>query len=124
MIKESYKINRRDDDLNQPLSVQPWGEDGIGRVYWLIEGQDDTSFRLYRETNYKRQEGNKWISIVGSIDELRGLTQTLKGYKTQAAERLSDRTIAALPRFEATEEVSKHNVVLCLIGVTHNVAET
>ena len=39
IISENYKTNRRNDDLNVGLSVQPWGRDGDKRRYWLIEGQ-------------------------------------------------------------------------------------
>ncbi|KAF2095253.1 hypothetical protein NA57DRAFT_44903, partial [Rhizodiscina lignyota] len=107
MIKESYKIARREDDANQPLSVQPWGTDGRKRWYWLIEGQDDTSFRVYRESNPKKKEINKFINVAGSIDELHVLTQQLNEDGAQAARRLSDRITVAIPRFEATEEKRK-----------------
>ena len=50
MINKAYR-NRHEDDLNIPLSVQPWGSDGDKRRYYLIEGNDDTSFRVYRESN-------------------------------------------------------------------------
>lgn len=39
IIQENYKGSRREDDLNVPLSVQPWGRDGDKRRYWLIEGR-------------------------------------------------------------------------------------
>ncbi len=105
MLKESYKIARHDDDVNQPLSVQAWGVDGRKRVYWLIEGQDDTSFRVYAEYNYKKKDGNAWRSVAGSIDELRLLTEQLSADGAQSARRLVDRINNAIPRFEATEEV-------------------
>lgn len=103
IIKESYKQSRHDDDLNQPLSVHPWGKDGLKRRYWLIEGRDDTPFRLYRESNPVAKEYT-WRSVAGSIEELRGLAEKLQQDGSQAARRLSDRIIAAIPRFEATEE--------------------
>ncbi|KAF2158230.1 hypothetical protein K461DRAFT_251531 [Myriangium duriaei CBS 260.36] len=103
-IKDSYKQSRHEDDLNQPLSVQPWGVDGDKRRYWLIEGQDDTSFRLYRE-NAKSQPDVTWWNVGGSIDELKALAERLDTKDTtQAARRLSSRIIAAVPRFEATDE--------------------
>lgn len=104
-IKESYKQNRHEDDLNQPLSVQPWGQDGDRRRYWLIEGQDDTSFRLYRE-NARSQTEEQWWSIGGSIEEMKVIAEKLDTKDTtQAARRLSSKILAAIPRFEATEEV-------------------
>ncbi|GAM86895.1 hypothetical protein ANO11243_049160 [Dothideomycetidae sp. 11243] len=103
-IKDSYKQSRHEDDLNQPLSVQPWGIDGDKRRYWLVEGQDDTSFRLYRE-NAKSQKDIIWWSMAGSIDELKAIAETLDVKDTtQAARRLSSKIISAIPRFEATEE--------------------
>jgi hypothetical protein len=106
IIKESYKQSRHDDDLNQPLSVQPWGRDGDKRRYWLIEGRDDTPFRLYRESNPALKH-NTWRSVAGTIDELREVAQKLNDEdSTQAARRLSTRITNSLPRFEATEEAS------------------
>jgi hypothetical protein len=106
IIKDSYKQSRHDDDLNQPLSVQPWGRDGDKRRYWLIEGRDDTPFRLYRESNPALKH-NTWRSVAGTIEELRVVAEKLNDEDgTQAARRLSTRITNALPRFEATEEVS------------------
>ncbi|PSK56504.1 hypothetical protein B9Z65_6128 [Elsinoe australis] len=107
MIKDAYKQSRHEDDLNQPLSVQSWGIDGDKRRYWLIEGQDDTDFRLYRETP-KYSSENKWWSMAGSIDEIKAVADKLeKKDTTQAARRLATKITAAVPRFEATEEKRK-----------------
>jgi hypothetical protein len=104
IIKESYKQSRQDDDLNQPLSVQPWGKDGDKRRYWLVEGRDDTSFRLYRESN-PALKTHTWWSIAGSIDELKVVSQNLEQDGSQISRRLAQRITNALPRFLATEEV-------------------
>lgn len=103
IIKESYKQSRHDDDLNQPLSVQAWGRDGDKRRFWLIEGQDDTHFRLYRESN-PALKNNTWRSVAGTIDEVKEVAQRLDEENTQASRRLRDRINAAVPRFEASEE--------------------
>ena len=103
-MKESYKQQRHDDDLNQPLSVQPWGRDGDKRRYWLIEGQDDTHFRLYRESNPVLKT-NTWFSVAGNIDELKAVAERLGEDGSQASKRLKERITAALPRFEASEDV-------------------
>jgi hypothetical protein len=116
IIKDSYKQNRHDDDLNQPLSVQHWGKDAQKRRYWLIEGKDDTPFRLYRESN-PAQKRNTWWSVAGSIDELRVIAEKLAGDGSQAGRRLSERITNALPRFEATEEVS-HRLLLIVSSLT------
>ncbi|KAF9248329.1 hypothetical protein DTO013E5_5167 [Penicillium roqueforti] len=102
-IKESYKQARHDDDLNQPLSVQPWGRDSLKRRYWLIEGHDDTNFRLYRESN-PALKNNTWWSIAGSIPELEAVVEKLEGEKGTNSKKLSERIRASIPRFEASEE--------------------
>ncbi|KAF2841463.1 hypothetical protein M501DRAFT_911156, partial [Patellaria atrata CBS 101060] len=106
IIKESYKQARKEQDLNQPLSVQPWGTDGDKRRYWLIEGQDDTNFRLYRESNPALVK-HTWRSMAGNIEELRVVAQKLAEDGSQAGRRLSQQIINAIPRFEATEEKRK-----------------
>ena len=108
IIKESYKQSRHDDDLNQPLSVQAWGRDGDRRRFWLIEGQDDTHFRLYRESN-PALKNNTWRSVAGTIEEVKEVAQRLDEENTQASRRLRDRIHVAIPRFEASEEVSPSN---------------
>jgi hypothetical protein len=106
-IKEGYKTRSSKDknDANIPLSVQPWGRDGDKRQYWLVEGQDDTAFRVYRESN--RWKSNvTWWSVAGSIEELRVLASWLvEEDGTRDAKTLSERMLHAVPRFEATEEV-------------------
>jgi hypothetical protein len=113
MLKDQYKsrTSKEKNDVNIPLSVQPWGEDGDKRKYYLIEGQDDTSFRVYRESDLTarkepRKENTTWYSSAGSIDELRVLAQKLADDDgTRKGKALSERILNAIPRFEATEEV-------------------
>jgi hypothetical protein len=106
-LKESYKQSRHDDDKNQPLSVQPWGRDGYKRNYWLIEGQDDTHFRVYRENNGATAKTNTWFNVAGNIEEITRLADKLDEENTPHARTLRDRIRAAVPRFEAGEEVSR-----------------
>lgn len=103
-IKDAYKHTRADNDVNLPLSVQPWGKDGDNRNYWLIEGLDDTNFRLYRESS-RALKTNTWWNMAGSIDEIKEVATKLDKEATQASRRLSARIMSAIPRFEATEEV-------------------
>lgn len=113
-IKDSYKISRHEDDLNQPLSVQHWGYDGDKRKYWLIEGQEDTSFRVYREANRFAPQP-EWWSIADSIDEVKALSEKLETKDTtQAARRLATKINAAVPRFEASEEVCLPRFACCM----------
>jgi hypothetical protein len=119
IIKESYKQSRQDDDLNQPLSVQPWGKDGDKRRYWLVEGRDDTSFRLYRESN-PALKTHTWWSIAGSIDELKAVSQSLEQDGSQISRRLAQRITNALPRFLATEEVRLNIYYCCSLTVARN----
>ena len=104
LIKESYKQSRHEDDRNQPKSVQPWGKDGYKRNYWLIEGQDDTHFRLYRENNGATAKTNTWFSVAGDIDEIKAVAEKLEQEGTKHSKVLRDRINAAVPRFEAGEE--------------------
>lgn len=111
IIKETlavaYKQNRKEDDMNQPLAVQPWGTDGRKRKYWLIEGQNDTSFRIYKQSRPKEAD-ETWYSVAGSLDELRAVADDLRiNDGTQLANRLADRMELAIPRLEASEEVSR-----------------
>ena len=105
IINKSYKQNRHEDDLNQPLSVQPWGSDSDKRRYYLIEGLDDTAFRVYRESNPQGFIHRTWWSVAGSLDDLNALAdklQTVDG--GPKARKLAQKMLAAVPRFEATEE--------------------
>lgn len=105
IITASYKQSRHEDDLNQPLSVQPWGSDSYKRRYFLIEGLDDTAFRVYRESNPAGLK-RTWWSVAGDIEELQQLAEKLGAADNgQRARGLSAKMTAAIPRFEATEEV-------------------
>ncbi|RDL35043.1 Uncharacterized protein BP5553_06974 [Venustampulla echinocandica] len=107
IINASYKQSRHEDDLNQPLSVQPWGSDGSRRRYYLIEGLDDTHFRVYRESCHISGE-RTWWSVAGDINELKQLAEKLANEDGgQKARLLSSKMMAAIPRFEATEEKRK-----------------
>lgn len=105
MIAKAYKQNRHEDDRNQALSVQPWGSDSDKRRYFLMEGLGDTAFRVYRESN-PAGFNRTWWSVAGSIEELTALAAKLEekdgGPK---ARKLAQNMLAAVPRFEATEEV-------------------
>lgn len=124
IIAESYKGSRHEDDLNIPISVQPWGRDGDKRRYWLIEGRgehhivihvgpfsnhgchaDDTPFRLYRESNPALKTVS-WISIAGTIDEIRTVAAELEDEDgSKHALALKEKIVAAIPRFEDGETV-------------------
>ncbi|RKF64192.1 hypothetical protein OnM2_020026 [Erysiphe neolycopersici] len=106
-IQSSYKQQRQEDDLNQPLSVQPWGSDSYKRRYYLIEGLFDTQFRVYREGNCIGLE-RTWFSVAGNIEELKALAEKLQTKDGgQKARLLSGKILAAIPRFEASEEKRK-----------------
>ncbi len=104
IITTNYKQNRLEDDLNQPLSVQPWGSDSYKRRYYLISGLDDTAFRVYRESNSAKLE-RTWWSVAGDIEELKQLAEKLNTDDGgQRARVLGSKILAAIPNFEATEE--------------------
>lgn len=108
IINLAYKQNRHEDDLNQARSVQPWGSDADKRRYYLVEGQDDTAFRVYRESNPANTTSRTWWSVAGTIEELTALSEKLNekdgGPK---AKKLSEKMLQAIPRFEAGEEKRK-----------------
>ncbi|KAI9729972.1 MAG: hypothetical protein M1834_006170 [Cirrosporium novae-zelandiae] len=106
IIKSSYKRSRQEDDLNQPLSVQSWGRDGDKRRYWLVEGQDDTNFRVYRESNIALKKVT-WFSVASDIDELKLLADKLRADGNGHSKRLAEKMTNAIPRFEASEEKRK-----------------
>ncbi|KAL8764182.1 MAG: hypothetical protein Q9184_000151 [Pyrenodesmia sp. 2 TL-2023] len=106
ILRTMYKQQRQNDDRNQPLSVQPWGNDGDKRRYWLIEGRDDTPFRLYRESNPALKHVT-WRSVAGSIEDLQLVAIKLDEDGSQASRRLRDSIQAAIPRFEAGEDKRK-----------------
>jgi hypothetical protein len=109
MIANAYKARTTKDrlDTNIPLSVQPWGVDGEKRRYWLVEGQNDTHFRVYRETDPHKTKKVKWFSVAGGMDDLKLVATKLEeedGRKD--AKALGERMLNAIPRFEASEVVS------------------
>ncbi|KAJ4268482.1 hypothetical protein NW762_002545 [Fusarium torreyae] len=107
LINQSYKQNRHEDDTNQPRSVQPWGSDGDKRRYFLIEGQDDTAFRVYRQSN-PAGTNRTWWSVAGTIDELKALAEKLEAKDGgPKATKLAQKMFTAVPRFEAGEEKRK-----------------
>ena len=121
-IKDSYKQTRHAEDENQPLSVQPWGRDCDKRRYFLIEGQDDTYFRVYRE-NHRYTRNAQWYNMAGNIDEIRVLAEKLeKEDGSQAARTLSVRMTQAITRFEAGEEVRFGNKRHCLAEIRTNMS--
>ncbi|KIW17078.1 hypothetical protein PV08_04269 [Exophiala spinifera] len=107
LIKDSYKQTRRDDDKNQPRSVQPWFSDQWRRKYWLVEGLDDSYFRVYRENDGRTAKTNTWFSVAGSIPEVLALADKFAEEHTQNSKLNSDKLRAAVPRFEAGEEKRK-----------------
>jgi hypothetical protein len=115
MITNAYKSRTTKDklDTNIPLSVQPWGLDGDKRRYWLVEGQNDTHFRVYRETDPHKTKKVKWFSVAGDIEELRVVAAKLEEEDgRREAKLLGERMINAIPRFEASE-------VVCVFGLDY-----
>lgn len=116
LVNQAYRQTRHEDDTNQPRAVQPWGSDADKRRYFLIEGQDDTHFRVYRESN-PAGSSRTWWSVAGSIDELKALAEKLEtkdgGPK---AMKLSHKILQVIPRFEMGEEVGAHDRPPAVLG--------
>ncbi|CAK7213174.1 hypothetical protein SEUCBS140593_001757 [Sporothrix eucalyptigena] len=105
IIEQAYKGKRKDEDANVPVSVQSWGNDSDKRRYYLVEGRDDTAFRVYRESNPAGLTNRTWWSVAGSIDELKELIERLETKDGgPRARKLAKRLTDEIPRFEATEE--------------------
>ncbi|KAF2861924.1 hypothetical protein K470DRAFT_25920 [Piedraia hortae CBS 480.64] len=104
VVKAKYKQARHNSDENQPLSVQPWGSDSHKRRYFLVQGLDDTFFRIYREAD--RYSGKaQWYSVAGNIDEMKALATKLEHEDGgQQARTLANRMNSAVPTFEASDE--------------------
>ncbi|CAK7221477.1 hypothetical protein SCUCBS95973_004513 [Sporothrix curviconia] len=105
IIEKAYKNKRKDEDAAVPVSVQSWGNDSDKRRYFLVEGRDDTAFRIYRESNPAGFINRTWWSVAGSIDELKVLIERLETHDGgPKARKLAKRLSDEIPRFEATEE--------------------
>ncbi|CAN8096816.1 unnamed protein product [Discula destructiva] len=108
LINAGYNGKRTNDDLNQPLSVQPWGFDSDKRRYFLVEGDDNCSFRVYRESNPAALYNRQWISVAGSIDEVKALAEKLATADGGPnARKLSKSILKNIPNFEEKEEKRK-----------------
>lgn len=104
-LKAAYKQTRREDDRNQPKAVQPWFSDSWRRKYYLIEGQEDTHFRIYRENDGKTAKTNQWFSVAGTIDEAKNLAERFESEMPGNQGRLlAEKIRMAVPRWEAGEE--------------------
>lgn len=104
-VKGAYKQTRREDDKNQPKAVQPWFTDSWRRKYYLIEGQDDTHFRIYRENDGRTSKTNVWFSVAGTIDEAKALAEKLEAEMPgNQGKLLAEKIRMAIPRWEAGEE--------------------
>jgi len=104
-IKEAYKQVRKEDDRNQPKAVQPWFSDTWRRKYYLIEGQEDTQFRIYRENEGKTARTNVWFSVAGTIDEAKSLAEKFETEMPgNQGKLLAEKVRMAVPRWEAGEE--------------------
>ncbi|KAL1896173.1 hypothetical protein Sste5346_004916 [Sporothrix stenoceras] len=105
IIEQAYKGKRKDEDANVPVSVQSWGNDSDKRRYYLVEGRDDTAFRVYRESNPAGFINRTWWSVAGSIDEIKVLIERLETHDGgPKARKLAKRLQEEIPRFEAGEE--------------------
>lgn len=85
--------------------MQPWFSDSWRRKYYLIEGREDSEFRLYRENDSKLKKTNVWFSVAGTIDEAKILADKLEtDMANNAGKLIADKIRMAVPRWEAGEE--------------------
>ncbi|EPS37615.1 hypothetical protein H072_8675 [Dactylellina haptotyla CBS 200.50] len=107
IVKEIYKPGRKTDDSNIPLAVHCWGMDREKKKYYLIEGKDDTYFRVYQEYISPGYRTSTWVSVAGTIDELRDFAHRLGQEGSRNAKELQGKVLAAIPRFEEGEQKRK-----------------
>ena len=88
------------------MSVQSWGIDTQKRRFFLIDGQVDSPFRIYRESA-RKASAYSWISVAGTIEEAQKVARDLRVERGQAAHRLAARITNAVPMFEEREEKRK-----------------
>lgn len=106
MIDNAYKNKRQEDDLNQPLSVQPLGSDSDKRRYFMIEGPEHTSFRIYRESNPAGFQ-RTWWSVAGSIEDVHALTdKLLTADGGPKARKLGQKLQEQIPHLEESLDVN------------------
>ena len=106
IIKDSYKSSRQTEDRNVGLAVVPWFIDTFSkRKYYLVEGKEDTYFRLYRENNAISQKTNTWFSVAGDIDEINAIAEKFDAETAAQSKAIAMKLKAAIPRFEAGEDV-------------------
>ncbi|KAK9367125.1 hypothetical protein V1509DRAFT_567547 [Lipomyces kononenkoae] len=107
ILSKGYSGNRLEDDRNCELAVSPIGMDSERKRYYLVEGLNDTRFRLFRETNPRKRFVN-WTSVASTHDELRRYTEQLKELDTSRhAKALTEKLAVQLPRLEAGEQKRK-----------------
>ena len=70
---------------------------------------EDTSFRLYRESN-PALKNTTWISVAGTIDELKAVALDLDEHGNKHSGELARKIYAAVPRFEEGENVRNTNL--------------
>ncbi|KAK6521624.1 hypothetical protein TWF506_001837 [Arthrobotrys conoides] len=104
ILKDVYKPGRKTDDSNVSLAVHCWGMDREKNKYYLIEGKDDTYFRVYQEHISPGYRNATWIAVAGSIEELRDLAERLAQEGSKNAKDLQGKIMAAIPRFEEGEQ--------------------
>ena len=105
LLKTGYKPTLHGRERVSVFDVQPWGQDTWKRRFFLIEGRDDTHFRLYRQSNLE-MKSDTWWSVAGTIDELKAVANSLGEEKARSPKDLSRKLLENIPRFEGSEEVS------------------
>ncbi|KAK9479057.1 hypothetical protein V1514DRAFT_279243 [Lipomyces japonicus] len=102
-IISGYPGNRTKDDHNSPLAVLPIGIDGQKRRYYLIEGNNGTRFRLFRETNPRRRVVN-WTSVASNHEEISAFVKELEDDNSRLTKVLTKKLASELNRLESNEQ--------------------
>ncbi|KAK7207890.1 hypothetical protein BZA70DRAFT_29059 [Myxozyma melibiosi] len=103
VLVQGYSQQRTDDDSASPLAVLPIGLDSERKRYYLIEGENDTRFRLFCETN-PRQRLVNWTPVASTFAEFKEFVDKLSETDTSRnAKALVESLTEELPRLEASE---------------------
>lgn len=71
----------------------------------MIEGQEDTHFRIYRENTGRTAKTNVWFTVAGTIDEAKSLAEKFEAdMPGNPGKLLAEKIRMAVPRWEAGEE--------------------
>lgn len=102
VIDLEYSGSRQKGDKKVGISVQPMGLDADRQRYFLVGGQQETTFRFYKETDPFDEIVN-FTPVAGDVQELTNFAETLVGDPSRHVKNLHNTVLADLPRLQEIE---------------------